>query len=200
MHWAQRATCNYFQVDPFFLALLFAWILCFNETTTTAAATARNLFWQVYFGLFLFVCFSNLHTYDVRHISSNAWIFISFAHMVFGRQQYMNSIHRLMVVIQTGAISNCNNEWSFRTLFVSPMDSLGQPNCECKKKERNGNGNMLAMRKDTYHISHTYISPFFVRLNRFSHISISRQSVQKLLAWWCVILGPFWLRKCLLNI
>lgn len=198
MHWAQRATI-------FKLILFFSLSSLLGFFVSMKQQQQQQQLLETYFGryisvCFFLLCFSNLHTYDVRHISSNAWIFISFAHMVFGRQQYMNSIHRLMVVIQTGAISNCNNEWSFRTLFVSPMDSFGQPKCECKKKERNRHGNMLAMRKDTYHISHTYISPFFVRLNRFSHISISRQSVQKLLAWWCVILGPFWLRKCLLNI
>lgn len=86
MHWAQRATWNYFQVDPFFLALLFARILCFSGTAAAAAAVETKKL-VILAGIFRFVSFfssfSNLHTYDVRHISSNAWIFISFAHMVF---------------------------------------------------------------------------------------------------------------------
>lgn len=52
MHWAQRATWNYFQVDPFFLALRFAWILCFTVKQQQRQQQQQSkqkirLFWQV---------------------------------------------------------------------------------------------------------------------------------------------------------
>lgn len=60
MHWAQRNTCNYFQVDPFF-ALRFAWILFFQWNNRQQQQQSKQKIG--YFGRYISVlCVSPIYT------------------------------------------------------------------------------------------------------------------------------------------